>query len=491
MVFSYPLVILTSAFMAFAILVVMSFKLTIAVAGTAALFAFISQLFFKDRARFWLVVFILALPFVAIKFLGSSEALVALLGRLGVPSGAPPVPRVLLTDLILFILIAIWAFRVFFRGQKIFIPKPAIYFATFILWAFLSFINSVDFSYSGYELLRLIKFILIYLFIANNIKTEKDVKILVICLAIGALLQGIICVVEYKYQISLSITGHSYLTEETPTGTVYYGGTGDEGEILRGSGTVGPHNIQAMYFEILMPLLFGMALFLRKHLAGLFYLIAFISAGTGLYFTFSRGGLGGTLIGCVTLLMISAKKKLTPKPLFVAIMLILLIILAGFSGKIKKMIDTRKGTFQARLEMDKVAVEMIKVHPILGFGLNTSVIHLPDYDPKDVTIGYPVHNHYLIIASELGLVGLALFILFYYKAVQACIYVMQSSRVYLAAAAVGIIAGFSGVAVHMVFDMFGDEVIQTLLLIFAGTAVAMKKITEGNQTPTVERTLAG
>jgi len=218
----------------------MSFKLTIAVAGIVGILVFISQLFVKDKKRFWFVIFVLVLPLGASKILGSREAMLSVLSKSGVPGGASPAPIVFFSDIILFILIIMWATRLAFQKEKVFLPKPAIFLAAFIFWAGLSFVNTVNFSYSGFELLRLIKFFLIYIFIANNIKLKKDVKTLVVCLAIGVLLQGIVCTLQYKFQTSMSITGFNYLTEvvedKPQYGTIFYG-EGDE--TIRGSGTVG------------------------------------------------------------------------------------------------------------------------------------------------------------------------------------------------------------------------------------------------------------
>ena len=481
---NFLVIILISACLALSIHLVMSFKLTIAVAGIVGILVFISQLFVKDKKRFWFVIFILVLPLGASKILGSREAMLSVLSKSGVPGGASPAPVIFFSDIILLILIIIWATRLAFQKEKVFLPKPAIFLAAFIFWAGLSFINTVNFSYSGFELLRLINFFLIYIFIANNIKSKKDVKTLVVCLAIGVLLQGIVCTLQYKFQTSVSITGFNYLTEvvedKPQYGTIFYG-EGDE--TIRGSGTVGSFNVQAMYFELLMPLLLCMAILFRKNLKGILFAAAFISGSIGLLFTFSRGGLVGAIVGCTALFIIYTQKNLISKHVFVTLLLLVSVCFSGLFGRISDFMNTRKGVFQNRIEMSKVGVEMVKDSPLLGFGLNTSVIHLPKYDHKDVTIGYPVHNYYLIVASEVGLVGLALLLLFYFKTAKIIINIIRSRNIYMAAVSIGMLTGFIGVAIHMGWDPLSSEVIQTILFIFAGTAVAMKKMIEEEDVP--------
>jgi len=62
--------------------------------------------------------------------------------------------------------------------------------------------------------------------------------------------------------------------------------------------------------------------------------------------------------------------------------------------------------------------------------------------------------------------------------VKIIIGVIRSRNIYMTAVSIGILTGFIGVAIHMGWDPLSSEVIQTILFIFAGTAVAMKKMIE-------------
>ncbi len=475
--FNFTLTTAISALFAFIILLVMDFKLSVAIAGITGVVVFISQIFAKDRKRYWFIIFILAIPLVAPKILGSREFMESVMGRYGVPSGSPPVLRILFSDIILFILFAIWGFRLCTRRESFFFPKPAVYLTLFIIWSLLSFVNSINLSYSIFELLRLIKFLLFYIFITNTVKSKKDLKTLVICLAIGAIIQGAICILEYKYQISVSLTGYSYasnIIEDKPQGLTV--GYGLDDDTMRGSGTVGPHNIEAMYFELMLPLIFCLAVIRRKWYEIILYASAFILASIGLYFTFSRGGLIGTAIALTVAFLLLIWKRILPKEAFITVCLIAIISSFFLTGKIEKFMNTRKGAFEQRIEMSKVGLKMLKDHPVLGFGLNTSVIHLPDYDTKDVTIGYPVHNYYLIVATEVGLIGLLFLLIFYSKNLSAGIKVMRAGDNLMTVITIGILSSFCGAAIHMGIDLFGEEAIQTILFLYGGTLVAMKKI---------------
>ena len=70
------------------------------------------------------------------------------------------------------------------------------------------------------------------------------------------------------------------------------------------------------------------------------------------------------------------------------------------------------GTVWERMRLWQGTIDMIKVHPVLGFGVNTYSKNFPAYKPADYPNMMYSHNCYLQMASETGIVGVALFILF-------------------------------------------------------------------------------
>lgn len=67
-----------------------------------------------------------------------------------------------------------------------------------------------------------------------------------------------------------------------------------------------------------------------------------------------------------------------------------------------------------RLHLNQTALEMIKQSPIIGVGLNNFIPRLPDFWPKLTTTRFlqPVHNIFLLVAAETGLIGLLIFLWF-------------------------------------------------------------------------------
>lgn len=73
---------------------------------------------------------------------------------------------------------------------------------------------------------------------------------------------------------------------------------------------------------------------------------------------------------------------------------------------------TVQGADQERILYQKVAVEMGKENPLLGVGFNSFQLHLAKYHQQGNSLFYKVHNIYLLIFSETGIVGIICFFLF-------------------------------------------------------------------------------
>jgi O-antigen ligase len=138
----------------------------------------------------------------------------------------------------------------------------------------------------------------------------------------------------------------------------------------------------------------------------------------GLALTFSRTGY---LALVVALLLVAYRLAKTRGYVILAtsvLMLALLIPLlpeAFFSrvGSILPAMDTQDDTVGLRLQRWKYAIRMIQDRPVVGVGPNNFVAALARYGRGDILEkqGLVVHDAYLNVAAEMGLVGLAFFLL--------------------------------------------------------------------------------
>lgn len=71
-----------------------------------------------------------------------------------------------------------------------------------------------------------------------------------------------------------------------------------------------------------------------------------------------------------------------------------------------------------RIKLWQGTWNMIKEHPILGFGINTFSVYFPAYRPPDYSEARYAHNSYLQMWAEIGLAGLACFLYLIFKVIK-------------------------------------------------------------------------
>lgn len=137
-----------------------------------------------------------------------------------------------------------------------------------------------------------------------------------------------------------------------------------------------------------------------------------------LVLTYSRTAwlaLGIMVLGMVIVLVRNMKHAAMFKflPVF-AIALIILFYLFPLKARIMSSADFKSQAIQDRIQGMRQAAEIIKTHPVEGVGSKNYVITIPDYESKNLEYWQyqPVHNGYLLILSEIGLVGFGFFAVF-------------------------------------------------------------------------------
>jgi O-antigen ligase len=83
--------------------------------------------------------------------------------------------------------------------------------------------------------------------------------------------------------------------------------------------------------------------------------------------------------------------------------------------------ETNLRAISDRLLYQEIAFEMIKAKPILGIGYKNFVLEMDNYtkEPLKSHQHQPVHNIYLLIAAEMGIIGLVVFLLFIFSTLRS------------------------------------------------------------------------
>ncbi len=388
------------------------------------------------------------------------------------------------------------------KGRFVWNKITALFFAL-LLWGIFSYLTHLGFYDSEYvnaapigiqHLLRNFLFVII---IGSAIQTRKDIIWILVTITIIILLESI-------------LTGLSFATGEPfnfsrligikATVQEYYVGGNT---VTRATGTLGVSNQQASFHALFTLLIIGVFA-LRNKLLNALATIVILSSFIAVLFTFSRAAWLALAIASITIIGIFIyRKEITSGAWLVGgfVSVLLIIILAMLAQPITdRLTKGDNGSTSSRMRMISLATDLALTHPIIGVGPNeyaeaglylyppgekeTEWVPLgekaivpplgrielavsinPEGKHKIFTLG--VHNKYLLIVSELGVVGLAIWLLifyYFYKNAKQCANMKDPLFRFIGVAGIGIwIVSF----IYMNLDLFdGEKILQILLFPF-------------------------
>lgn len=302
-------------------------------------------------------------------------------------------------------------------------------FLLFLLLAFFSNFSALHPISAGYKFVKLILFYVFAFLVGFLIARQDDsdhqqnlsLKKVFLFLNLGLILQSLIALGEWVTQSSLGlqILGEWRFSVLTPGIAKVMIGTQ---EFLRPYATFPHPNVLGGVMGI------AAVVNLQRRLnLFCFFLFSFI-----LLLTFSRSAWFAYLVLLILTLFfwLRAEEKTfwqklkVPKfPIFLSV--ILLIVLTPLIWERFQSLQTiDQLSVERRVQLNLAAWEMIKKHPILGVGLNQFIPNLEKY----VLISgpgrflQPVHNVYLLILAEHGLLGFLVFSFFLLIIIKRIIY---------------------------------------------------------------------
>ena len=316
------------------------------------------------------------------------------------------------TDLLLIAVL----FLGFLRGGIKF-KKTDIWLGLFFLIAGLSLMTSQNLGLSVYQLIKLAEFILLFLYVKNNLEFLKIRKILAIIVASGVF-QALIAIGQFFSQSSLGLKHFEagILNANIPgVATFFVEGT----KFIRAYGTAPHPNVLAVF--LLLSIFCIYALWLNKVKKNYWWLVTSCGLLTlGLLLTFSRAVILVFIAASLLFFLITFLKFKELRPKIVGLFLLFFILCSLFAvifwPEITARflaISTKEQAVTLRIYYNDIALSTIKEKPILGLGLGNFVLYLlNNYSLKEFWLYQPVHNLYLLIASEIGVVGLIIFLIF-------------------------------------------------------------------------------
>jgi O-antigen ligase len=156
--------------------------------------------------------------------------------------------------------------------------------------------------------------------------------------------------------------------------------------------------------------------------------------------------------------------------------LLLAAILTVVPNPIEKSLTRSERTVHGRLLLTNIAFTMIGHHPLFGVGLNnfTHASRQYDFTREQIVSAWnsPVHNLFLFIAGEIGLVGLICFVVFLLQGLTALIPSMRSPDPFIFSVGGGLFFGLVAFLIHAQVD-YSIWTQNRPLWFFLGLAICM------------------
>ncbi len=299
-----------------------------------------------------------------------------------------------LITVIFFFKLGLAVFKPKENSLKLDLKTPInIFIGLLFLIIFISFLRSAYFKHSFRGLFRIIKYSILYfalvdLFSQNTEQRAKRIFWAIIFIAGFTFLNGI-------FQ---NIFGFDILRQHTVNKLDY---------LERVNASFVHANDFGAYIILVLPLTF---IFFSRYFPKRSRIIALLICLLGFYCilkTSSRGAWLGLIIGSI-IYFIYYKKKFS-----VVIPLAMVLFITIFPTGLKRLLGIfsfHSGSALDRLKLWQGTWDMVKEHPILGFGINTYSQYFPFYKPADYPDIQYSHNSYLQMWSEIGIVGVLTFL---------------------------------------------------------------------------------
>ncbi len=333
----------------------------------------------------------------------------------------------------------------------------------------LSLVVARDIRLSCFELFLLLQMYLVFVYVANFVRTREDVLFVVSCLLAGCLLESALMVALSFANVQSGLWGPVHIRVDTQ---------GNAG-LTRVGGTVGSPNEAGAYLSLVLSLAVSL-LFTdvgRKYKWLAAAVLGF--GGAALVFTFSRGAWISLVLAIGFFCWSLLRRNGASLKASIAILAVLLLAYLPFHNAVEaRLLADDNGSAESRIPLMNLAFRSITDNPILGVGSNNFSVIMDSYVTSEFrgAFLYTVHNKYLLVWSEIGIGGLLAYLAFLFGVLRKGWACWRENDNLLSTLALGFTAALIGHMVHQTVDIFHDRAITQLLWMVAGLLVAMQGI---------------
>jgi len=347
-------------------------------------------------------------------------------------------------------------------------------------------------QWGGFEFVRIIKFALIIAYVRYNFG-RAEWWTCVAALACAVMLQSTLSILQTTLNVG-SHLGALFGRSEVDVGVTL--------ELMgrrqhRGAGTMAHPNFLGPYLLLVIPMFVSLALTARQASLRIVCAIVATVGLAGVACTLSRLPWVVTVLEICLVLIALTWLRLVKARFSLGLVavggFVFLLALVPFAGVIEQRVHSDlRDSYKFRIRYNHAAMQMWSESPYFGVGLNNFRLHLADYAPDlealqvkgdsartkyNLRTIAPVHNLYLLVLCETGIVGLAGFIVLVFGVLRIGLSASRTTESACAAACCGLLVGIFGQLLQqtMDFSLWIDPAWYTFALIIAllGTAPSL------------------
>ena len=346
--------------------------------------------------------------------------------------------RVSLVTCVLIIAYALWLIEKPWKSgynkvrffSSVSLPSICLIFALVI-----SLFRSTDTQLSLFQIAQYIELFLAYFYVANHIKNTEDLHFALRIILLGVLAESVLMQLQWATGVQFNVAGvdAAVLT------------SGFKDEQARVAGTIGGPNGAGAYLAAHLPIALAVIVASPKVMEKRLAALVFVMGAIAIVGTFSRSAWLGLLISILFSLLLGLWRGWVKVNHVVLIVVVSTILIAALYGPISyRLTHDDRGSAESRPILASLAWEIIKAEPMWGVGANNYALVVRRYvTPKQggmhsSLLREPVHNKYLLIWAETGLIGFLSYVWFLLACLWQAILCAKSGSKLLSLVAIGL-----------------------------------------------------
>jgi O-antigen ligase len=403
--------------------------------------------------------------------------------RYGLPGLGTLGLDIYVTDLVFIAMLLPWLAQLARRQSSVYFPKIGYIFVLYLIWALIvSLFEAKSFYLSIFEWFREILYFSFFLYVINNVVTRAQLRAVLLALFVGLVMESGVVIAFFELGIGTETKVFSGVVggPQDPGTTLPAAESGGGRLVARSAGTFAHPAYTAFYLGYILPIVLAYLTTVRRARERILYGAVLAAGCVAFCVTFSRAGIVGLLGSIVLFFPVAAWSRLISRQTFVCLVFVGALLGALMTPLLIDYLESRPEAANFRLKLIDAALVTYWQHPIVGVGLNNSSAATEGSHAMVLTgkgsrvyLVTVVHNYYLIVLIEVGIIGFLLFFGFFWQTAMTAFRHMRAAEREMKLLLVGIVSALAGTAIHNLADPFSGHSGFAMLWLYVGLIFAI------------------